>query len=82
MSWRDEAAERLERMCGLNPEALGTGPIDRTAMPWWRNRARTIEEGYTWLPSPHNASKVVLHKWNSETGQWDQTPFARFMPLE
>lgn len=41
-SWRHEIADRLDRLAGLSPEAVGVGvPIDRTQNPAWRNTART-----------------------------------------
>ncbi len=52
-SWRDEAVERLDAMCGLNPTALewmGTVPIQPN--PWWRNRAIHQPQN----DSPTNAS--------------------------
>lgn len=40
-SWREYQADRLERIAGLNPRAIGMNAagIDRTAFSWWRNRA-------------------------------------------
>ncbi len=37
---RDDAAQQLEDACGLNPVAVGSGPIDRSPNPWWKNRAK------------------------------------------
>jgi hypothetical protein len=38
-SWREELAQRMEDLCGLNPKALGVGGgINRDASPLWRTR--------------------------------------------
>lgn len=39
MSWRDDAVDRLEKFCGLNPEAVGVGrKISPEELGWWVNR--------------------------------------------
>ena len=39
-SWRNEAADRLERFCGLNPEALSMLRLPGAKQPsFWKNHA-------------------------------------------
>ncbi len=35
---------------------------------------------YTWIPSPRNPSKVILHFWNPETDTWEDAGQARCLP--
>lgn len=37
-SWREEAAERLDRMSGLYPMDVNV-PINREPKTWWRNHS-------------------------------------------
>jgi len=39
MSWRQEAADRLDDFCGLNPQAIGVGKPIVNAATYWRNHA-------------------------------------------
>lgn len=42
---RQEQADRLEALCGLNPQAVGVGQkIDTSLMPFWRARAALAKE--------------------------------------
>lgn len=40
-AWREDAADRLEDACGLNPQAVigGATGINRDSLPWWKNAA-------------------------------------------
>jgi hypothetical protein len=43
-SWREQAVDRLETFCGLNPEAIGVGrKIVQSPTPFWKNHADTSE---------------------------------------
>jgi hypothetical protein len=52
-SWRQQAVDRLDDFCGLNPTAIGADKqIRREPMPFWRNRSETVADKKVAKPAP------------------------------
>lgn len=35
---------------------------------------------YTWIPSPTNSSKLLLHRWIPEEDRWENATYCTFLP--